>query len=96
MIIEDPTDPFCQYALALEYASDSQYFEEAIDLLNALRRKSPDYLPLYYQLAVLLHKTGKTESAINIAKLGAELALDQQNRHTFREISGFLEELEED
>lgn len=96
MIKEDPEDPFCHYALALEYGSDIQHLNKAIDQLLFLRRKRPDYLPLYYQLSVFLRKTGKTGAAIDVAKSGAELALDQQNRHTYRELSGLMEELEED
>lgn len=96
MIKLEPFDPFCRYALALEYASDIQFVDKAIEELVSLRQLKPDYLPLYFQLAMLLQKSGRMKEAVNVAQVGAELAHFQQNRHAFSELNGLLEEMDDD
>lgn len=93
MLQEDARDPFLKYALSLEYSSDIQSVGVAIGLLEELKDAHPDYLPLYYQLAMLLKKTGKEEAAIAVAKRGQEIAMSQQNRHTFNELEGLIEDI---
>jgi tetratricopeptide (TPR) repeat protein len=94
LLNDDPMDPFIKYALALEYATDFQYVDKAIDLLQQLRASHPDYLPLYYQLGMLLKNTGKSGHALTIVEKGMELALDQQKPHVFRELDFLKEDLE--
>jgi tetratricopeptide (TPR) repeat protein len=92
--VEDPSDPFYVYALALEYASDSQHVERAVELLKELQISHPDYLPLYYQLGSLLKNTGKSDEALEIVRTGMNLALDQKNQHAFRELDFLRDDLE--
>ena len=94
MIREEPRDPFLKYGLALEYSTDYQTLDKAIDVMASLRKEHPEYLPLYYQLAVWFKKRGDENKAIEVAKAGKELALKQGNRHTFSELEGLLEDLE--
>jgi hypothetical protein len=91
---EDPTDPFYPYALSLEYASDNQYIEKAIDLLTELRESHPDYLPLYYQLGSLLKVVGQSAVALEIVEKGMQRALEQHQQHAFRELDFLKEDLE--
>lgn len=91
---EDPSDPFYVYALALEYASDSQFVGKAIQLLKQLQISHSDYLPLYYQLGSLLKNTGKTDEALEVVRNGMRLALDQKNQHAFRELDFLRDDLE--
>lgn len=94
LIQDDPSDPFLKYALALEYATDIQYVDKAIDLLKQLRASHPDYLPLYYQLGTLLKNVGELKEALKIVQQGMQLALDQQKPHVFRELDFLKEDLE--
>jgi tetratricopeptide (TPR) repeat protein len=94
LIQDDPSDPFLKYALALEYSTDIQYVDKAIQLLKQLRVSDPDYLPLYYQLGTLLKNAGETREALQIVELGMQMALDQQKPHVFRELDFLKEDLE--
>lgn len=95
MMEEDPNDPFCQYALALEYATDEAMRPKALELLKSLVANHSSYLPSYYQLVNLLKIDGEPAEAKKIAKAGLVLAEQQQNRHAHAEISYLLEDLEE-
>ncbi len=93
-ISRDPGDPFCHYALALEYASDKDSVNEAIAILKALLQKHPDYLPAYYQLAFLLKETGIIEESKRIAEQGRGIAIQQNNNHTANELSFLLDDID--
>ena len=56
MLVDDPTDSFCRYALALEFASDPSSRKQAIEELELLKKNDPNYLALYYQLGLLYHQ----------------------------------------
>lgn len=96
MVAEDPNDPFCRYALALEYSSDNQFHGKAEELLVHLMESHPDYLPLYYQLSNIWIKAGKHREAKELIGKGRDLARRLHNHHTFNELGGLLEAMEED
>ncbi len=65
---EDPTDPFNRYALALELAkSDKQKAKEVFDQLILF---NPDYVPAYYQAALLYIELSLDEEATKIVEAG--------------------------
>lgn len=94
MLEEDGNDPFLQYALALEYSTDSQFVGKSIELLFNLKQQQPDYLPLYYQLALLLKRSGEESRAMEIACSGKVLADIQGNHHTALELEGLIDDME--
>lgn len=95
MMAEDPCDPFCKYALALEYSSDNQFHDKAEEVLVQLMESHPDYLPLYYQLSNIWIKAGKHQEAKALIGKGRKLAKDLHNHHAFNELGGLLEAMEE-
>jgi tetratricopeptide (TPR) repeat protein len=80
----DPHDPFILYAIALEY----QKFDlaKALQLLDELMHKHPDYLPTYYQAAVLYADSGNYEKAKATCEQGIEVAKSQNNQHARQEL----------
>lgn len=94
LIQEDPKDPFCQYALALEYATVADKNDQAIELLRDLLKQFPDYLAAYYQLAVLLGKNDLKEEARVIAALGLACAGSRNDNHAIAELEFLLEDLD--
>src|SRR5262245_41238744 len=53
MLVEDPTDAFLHYGLAMEYVSAGQ-FDEAIRRFRHLIGIAPEYVPAYLQIAQAL------------------------------------------
>ncbi len=91
-IAEDPSDPFNYYALALEYqhthpAKASQLFEEL--LIN-----HPDYLPVYYTAGVFYAEIGNEIKALDILNHGVDLAKQNRDVKTLRELQSAIQNLE--
>jgi len=93
MLQEDPTDVFCRYALALEYATEQESVNDALILLEQLKADSSDYLPLYYQLANLYKSIGRLVEAHSLAVEGIKLAELQKDNHTKAELEFLLDDL---
>jgi predicted Zn-dependent protease len=94
MLAEDPSDSFCSYALALEYAGDPSTRKLAIAELERLKKNDPDYLALYYQLGLLYHQQEENQMAKQILNEGMLLAKKQGNSHTYAELKFLLEDIE--
>jgi len=88
---EDPGDPFSLYGLALEYLKIDLSKSEAY--FDKLLTDFHHYLPAYYHAAKLKASIGKKDEAIDIYKKGIQLAIDQQNKATQRELQSAYEEL---
>src|SRR5829696_841953 len=87
-------DSFLQHALALEYikvGNDS----EARDLFNQLLLREPTYVGSYYHLGKLLERVGDFDKAIRIYRRGMEEARRAGDNHSYNELMGALEDLEE-
>jgi tetratricopeptide (TPR) repeat protein len=89
---EDPDDIFSRYALALEYIKAGNH-ELAFEQMTLIRRDHPDYLPNYYHFGKLYEATGKPEVAIELYTKGMEIARQQDNFQTLRELQSALQEL---
>ena len=88
---DDPTDPFNPYALGLELAkSDHQKAKEVFD---GLMLERPDYVPVYYQAAVLYLAMHLREQATEIIDKGIVQAKKQGNLKTVNELNSLLDEL---
>jgi hypothetical protein len=87
---ENPSDPFPNYALAIEYRSlgDNQ---KAIYLLRESLINNADYLPAYYPLISLLIEKEELTEALQIAHDGIVLATQQKNLKTASEIRSLIE-----
>jgi tetratricopeptide (TPR) repeat protein len=90
---QDPNDSFSRYAVALEYASRRKY-PAAIEQLDELRRRDPDYVALYYQLGDLQTKMEEWDLAEQAYTEGITVARRIGDTHTLSELQMALDELE--
>ena len=87
-------DSFLQHALALEYIKTGND-EEARNLFNEILLREPTYIGSYYHLGKLLERVGDKAKAIRIYRRGMEEARRAADTHSYNELSGALEEIEE-
>ncbi len=87
-------DSFLQHALALEYIKVDKD-EEARKLFNELLLREPTYIGSYYHLGKLLERVADFDKAIRIYKRGMEEAKKAGDQHSYNELQGALEDLEE-
>lgn len=87
-------DSFLQHALALEYIKIGED-EEARKLFNELLLREPTYIGSYYHLGKLLERVGDFDKAIRIYKRGMEEAKKAGDDHSYNELQGALEDIEE-
>ena len=87
-------DSFLQHALALEYIKVNND-EDARKLFNELLLREPTYVGSYYHLGKLLERVADFEKAIRIYKRGMEEAKKAGDQHSYNELQGALEDLEE-
>lgn len=84
--LQDPTDPFNGYALAMEYASVNR--PKAMSFLENLYYHHPDYLPTYYHLAQFYFDMDENKKAEEVYLKGIELALKQGDHKAEKELKG--------
>lgn len=88
---QDPEDSFTIYAIALEYLKEDPV--KAKKHLDILLKNHPDYLPTYYQAALLYQSMNEIGKAKIIFEKGIALAHEQNNLMTKRELQNALNEL---
>jgi predicted Zn-dependent protease len=91
--LEDPTDPFPIYALALEYQVTES--AKARHLFDELLNKHPDYLPTYYMAGNFFLEQNEANRATEVLQLGLTLAKRKNDLNTIREIRAALDVLED-
>lgn len=91
---KEPNDSFLNYALAVEYGSLNKN-TEAINLIQNLLEKTPDYLGAYYQLGQLFEKINALGKAVDTYKTGRALAKLQDNKKAYGELTEALMMLED-
>ncbi len=87
----DPDDPFNLYAIATEYRDEAP--EKALEYYDKLLNEHPDYLPTYYHAANLYVDLDLRDKAEKVFNKGIELARQQDNKLTLRELQNALDEL---
>ena len=87
-------DSFLQHALALEYIKVGNE-EEARKLFNEILLREPSYVGSYYHLGKLLERVADYEKAVRIYQRGMEEAKKAGDNHSYNELQGALEEIEE-
>lgn len=87
-------DSFLQHALALEYIKIGND-GEARKLFEDVLQREPGYIGSYYHLGKLLERGSDIEQAIMIYQRGMEEARKAGDRHSYNELQGALEDLEE-
>lgn len=92
MLQADPDDPFLQYALAMQCASEGDAQAGAMRLESLLDR-DPDYVPAYLQWALLLEKSAEVDRSRQVLQRGIVVADRKGDAHAAGEMRGFLEQL---
>jgi Tfp pilus assembly protein PilF len=87
-------DSFLQHALALEYIKIGDD-EQARGLFNELLLREPTYVGSYFHLGKLLERVGDFDKAIRIYRRGMEEAKKAGDHHSYSELQGALEDIEE-
>jgi len=91
-IAEDPNEPFSRYALALEWGDEDP--NKATELLLALLKDQPQYVPTYYQAGLLLLDQNRLEEAKIILEQGIKTARLQNEHKAASELKQLFEELD--
>ncbi len=89
-----PNDSFLQHALALEYIKEGNDIE-AKNLFETILKREPNYVGSYYHLGKLLERNNNFAEAINIYKNGMVEAKAVKDNHSYNELIGALEDLED-
>lgn len=90
-ILDEPSDPFYPYALALEFIHSNR--SESLQLFRSLLVKHPDYLPTYYQTGLLMIESGNDAEGIETLNKGIELAMRQGDRKAAGELRTLLDSI---
>ena len=89
---EDPTDPFNRYALALELAKTDK--PKAKEIFDQLILSNPDYVPAYYQAALLYLELMLNDEATKMIEAGIIQAKKQNNLKAASELRSLVDEME--
>ncbi len=86
-------DPFAWYGLALEYRNLERY-EDALSTFEALRARTPDYVPMFLMCGQMLEKMGRAEDARAWLEAGVTAARTKGDGHALSELEGALAALD--
>ncbi|MFM8917247.1 MAG: tetratricopeptide repeat protein [Bacteroidota bacterium] len=92
-IMEDPSDPFNHYALALEYLNAGD-FDDARTLFQYVFENHPTYLANYYQFGKLEESLGNNEMASKLYSIGIGVARNTGDQKTASELQSALDFME--
>lgn len=91
-ILEDPSDPFNYYALALEYLQTNPL--KAAELFDEVIINHPEYLPVYYTAGTFYAEQANDSKALEILAKGMELALKKSDFKALRELQSAIQNLD--
>ncbi|SRR5258706_16449988 len=89
---EDPTDPFNRYALGLELVKSNKL--RAKEIFDQLILVNPNYVPAYYQAALLYIELTLNEEATLIIEKGITQSKKQDNLKAVSELKSLLDEID--
>ena len=93
MLKRQPDDPFLLYGLAMEYKKASD-LELALQYLDRVLQKDPNYCYAYYQRGLVHESLGKPEDAKRAYREGINAADRSGDAHAKEELSAALSMLE--
>jgi Tfp pilus assembly protein PilF len=91
-LVENPSDSFSRYALALEYVKLGQH-DDALREFETVKSNDPAYVATYFQLGQLYQKLGRAHEAEKTFRTGITVAAKAGDEHTRSELEGALEAL---
>ena len=89
---ETPTDPFLNYALAIEFVAINE-FKKAKEIFENLIKNNPDYSATYYHLGKLLIAENKKDDAIKVFETGINITRQNNEQHAASELISALNEI---
>jgi hypothetical protein len=92
MLVDDPTDTFLRYSLAMELDKEGAN-DASLAKLTELAKDSPPYVPAFFMAGQQLTRLGRVNEARTILRDGIEAARIQGNGHAAGEMSEFLASL---
>ena len=90
MLVEDPTDQFLRYALALELETAGEN-ERSLELLSGLQRET--YIPAFFMAGQQLTSLDRIDEARSILREGIAAADRVGDAHAAREMREYLTSL---
>ncbi|MBI1768414.1 MAG: tetratricopeptide repeat protein [Bacteroidetes bacterium] len=91
-IADDPNDPFNHYALALELMKSDK--DQAKKIFDQLISAHPEYVPSYYQAALLYLEFSLSDEAVKIINQGITEAKKQNELKALNELRSLLDEMD--
>ena len=92
LLLQNPTDAFARYGLAMAYASEDKT-EEALREFATTIEHNPDYVPAFQMSAQTLLKMGRIEEAKQRLMDGLAAAGRTNNAHAASEMQAMLDDL---
>ncbi len=94
MLIDDPSDTFLRYSLAMELDKEGEH-ERSLDKLAELTKDEPPYVPAFFMAGQQLARLDRIAESRAILRDGIEQARQQNDTHAAGEMSEFLTSLGE-
>ncbi len=94
MLVDDPTDTFLRYSLAMELRSEGSH-DESIEKLRQLTGDPTPYVPAFFMAAQQLAELDRMDEARDFLRDGIEQARTQGDAHAAAEMSELLTSLGE-
>lgn len=92
MLIDDPTDTFLRYSLAMELDKEGDH-DASLAKFAELVRDNPPYVPAFFMSGQQLARLGRITDARTVLRDGIEAARGQSDPHAAGEMSEFLTSL---
>lgn len=92
MLVDDPTDQFLRYSLAMELEKESDH-DRSLQLFSELMADDPPYVAAFFMKAQQLTRLTRIEEARTALREGIEVARTQGDTHAAGEMSEFLASL---
>jgi hypothetical protein len=92
MLVDDPSDVFLRYSLAMELDKDDDH-DASLAKFAELTRENPPYVPAFFMAGQQLVRLGRLGEARSFLREGIEAARVQGDSHAAGEMSEFLASL---
>ncbi len=92
MLLDDPTDTFLRYSLAMEHRSEGNH-EESLERLDELTRDATPYVPAFFMASQQLVDLSRITEARTLLRDGIDEARRQGDSHAAAEMSELLASL---
>ena len=92
MLVDDPTDVFLRYSLAMELMREGRH-DESLARFRELQSEDPPHVPSFFMAGQQLASLGRTDEARDVLRSGIEQARMQGDAHAAGEMSEFLSSL---